>query len=1050
MKFAHIADTHIKNLKYHYEYKIIFDELYERLRSEKVDYIVHCGDIAHTKTQISPEFVEMCTEFFRNLSSIAPLYIILGNHDGNLKNSTRQDAITPIVEAMENPNIFLLKDSGEVPLGSDIVLNVLSVFDEDNWQEPTDKDKINIALYHGSVSGVVTDTGWVMEHGDHPVEIFDEFDYAFLGDIHKTDQSIDIDGKMRYPGSTVQQNHGESNDKGFLVWDIQSKEDFTCRHIEIKNPRPFVTIDLTPKGKMPKGLNIPNRARLRLVSRNNLPLDVMRKAIDVAKRRFDPESVSFLNRAAGERTNVEGLTGDLAIEDLRDIKIQESLIKEYLRDYEVDKDLLDKVLNLNLKYNKIAEENEEVSRNVSWSLRTLEFDNLFNYGESNSIDFDNLEGIIGIFGKNYSGKSSIIDSLLYTIFNSTSKNDRKNLNVINQNKDTAEGRVKISVGESDYYITRNSEKYQRTLKGQTTTEAKTNAEFMTHIPSTGDTKSMNGMTRNETDKNIRKLFGTLDDFLYSSMASQSDSLSFIKEGSTKRKEILAKFLDLEFFERKFRLAKDAAADTRGALKKIQDRNFIEEIVDAEEGLTKSNSKLQKKRTTCLRLNATLDATRESLKEVEKKIESIPSEIIDIVKVREELRDKKNQFTSITDKSEEYAEKREKAQNDYEKILGFLDAFDGNSLYEKKQQIDDIREQIDDITLKVEREENCLSTDRRKVKLLEGIPCGSSFPKCKFIKDAYESKANIPTTESTIQSLSARSDALSVDVGNLEPELVESQIKGYEDIVDAKNKLSNDIATYDLQIQKNTSSAKVLVMQIERLQQEISKYEENKEAIENLENLNSQMKKLQFDKKSSESKLEVCNEEVLSLYKDVGSLEQKVKNLEEQKATKEELESEFSAYDLYMRCMHPNGIAFDVIRKKLPVINEEIAKILANIVDFEVFFEDDGKRLDIFIKHPQFDPRPLEMGSGAEKTLSAMAIRLALLSVSNLPKSDVFILDEPGTALDEDNMQGFIDILSIIKVYFKTVLLISHLDSLKDCVDAQITIDKKNGYASVNL
>ena len=149
-------------------------------------------------------------------------------------------------------------------------------------------------------------------------------------------------------------------------------------------------------------------------------------------------------------------------------------------------------------------------------------------------------------------------------------------------------------------------------------------------------------------------------------------------------------------------------------------------------------------------------------------------------------------------------------------------------------------------------------------------------------------------------------------------------------------------------------------------------------------------------------------------------------------------------------MHPNGIAFDVIRKKLPVINEEIAKILANIVDFEVFFEDDGKRLDIFIKHPQFDPRPLEMGSGAEKTLSAMAIRLALLSVSNLPKSDVFILDEPGTALDEDNMQGFIDILSIIKVYFKTVLLISHLDSLKDCVDAQITIDKKNGYASVNL
>jgi DNA repair exonuclease SbcCD ATPase subunit len=75
--------------------------------------------------------------------------------------------------------------------------------------------------------------------------------------------------------------------------------------------------------------------------------------------------------------------------------------------------------------------------------------------------------------------------------------------------------------------------------------------------------------------------------------------------------------------------------------------------------------------------------------------------------------------------------------------------------------------------------------------------------------------------------------------------------------------------------------------------------------------------------------------------------------------------------------------------------------------------------------------------------------LSLLSVSSLPKGDLFILDEPGTALDEENMEGFIRILELIKTYFKTVLLISHLDSLKDCVDTQITIDKNDGYAFVN-
>ena len=64
-RIAHIADTHIKNLKFHYEYKKVFEQLYEILRKENVDYIVHCGDIAHTKTQISPEFVELCSDFFR-------------------------------------------------------------------------------------------------------------------------------------------------------------------------------------------------------------------------------------------------------------------------------------------------------------------------------------------------------------------------------------------------------------------------------------------------------------------------------------------------------------------------------------------------------------------------------------------------------------------------------------------------------------------------------------------------------------------------------------------------------------------------------------------------------------------------------------------------------------------------------------------------------------------------------------------------------------------------------------------------------------------------
>ena len=163
------------------------------------------------------------------------------------------------------------------------------------------------------------------------------------------------------------------------------------------------------------------------------------------------------------------------------------------------------------------------------------------------------------------------------------------------------------------------------------------------------------------------------------------------------------------------------------------------------------------------------------------------------------------------------------------------------------------------------------------------------------------------------------------------------------------------------------------------------------------------------------------------------------------------QKEYAAYDLYQICMHSNGISYEIIKKKLPVINQEIAKILSNVVDFSIYLVNDDDKLDIMIKHPKYDARPLEMGSGAEKTLASTAIRLALLNVTTLPRGDIFIMDEPGTAPDEENLDGFVRILELIKSYFKTVIVISHLDSLKDCVDMQIVIDRnKEGYAHVNI
>ncbi|MEY2924942.1 MAG: Megavirus chiliensis, partial [Bacteroidota bacterium] len=504
MKFAHIADTHIKNLKYHKEYREVFRQLYQTLKDQKVDYIIHCGDIAHTKTQISPEFVELCSEFLKNLAEIAPTYIILGNHDGNLRNSFRQDAITPIVDALDHPNLHLLKNAGETHLNDDFCLNVLSVFDEDNWVKPSNPNKINIGLYHGAIRNSRTDIGFILEHGEHDLSIFEDFDFGFLGDIHKT-QSLDHKARVAYAGSTIQQNFGETQDKGIFIWDIQSKDEWTRTKFDFVNPKPFITINLTNSGRIPNGFTCPDGARLRLVANANIPLEKLRRAVDIAKHRFKPESITFLNKANTGDLTVSGKVGSEIFDNLRDEKVQQDLIKEYLKEFNPTEETLNEVFALNSKYNKVVEESEDISRNVHWKIKKFEWDNLFNYGEGNSIDFDNLSGTVGIFGKNYSGKSSVIDSLLYTIYNNTSKNIRKTYNIINQNKDWGAGKVEIEANNKIYTITRKSDKYTKKLKGKVTDEAKTQADFDYVDQVSGEVGSLNQTERGGTDKAIRNV-----------------------------------------------------------------------------------------------------------------------------------------------------------------------------------------------------------------------------------------------------------------------------------------------------------------------------------------------------------------------------------------------------------------------------------------------------------------------------------------------------------------------------------------------------------------
>lgn len=1048
MKFVHLADIHIRLLKYHNQYRQIFNELYEKIYDIVPDYIVIAGDLLHNKINISNESIDLASEFLKNLSDIQETYIITGNHDHG-RSKDRLDSISPIVSALNHPRLHYLKYTQQIELKNDFILNVLSIVDKENWNKiQIDNNKINIALFHGSVKGSITETGWIVDKGEIDLDLLKKFNFCFIGDIH-TKQKLDEEGRIIFPGSLIQQNFSETQEKGFLIWDIKDKNNFNCNFIPLINPSPFISIELEEDGSIPNNVIVPNNSKIRVITNNNLPYEVIKKSLQNVNISFKPESVVYLNKGINEKNISSFSFGSNIQENLRDLEVQERLIKDYLKDYNISESILNKVLELNRKYKIVIDnEEEEIRRNICWKIETLEWDNLLNYDEGNIIDFNSIKGIVGILGSSFSGKTNSIEVLLHTIFDSNSKGERKGINIINQNKDIGIGKVVIELNNKKYYIERKSEKYKKILKGKITDEAKVVVNFYS-IDNNGIKEDLNGSERDETNRNIRKIFGTIDDFLLTNMSTQFDFLSFINEGSTKRKEILAKFLDLEVFDKKYKLAKEASINVRGAIKRLENKNFINEIKDIEKQLKYNREELNKQRGLCNSLKEEKEIILNQIDELKKQIDLIPTEIIDIKKVRNDLENKSKQLISIKISIEESKKNIKEKEEINDKIEQFIkNDFDISSYRLKKEEVKDKQISLETIKNNIKHKHNTLDLNKKKTNLLKEVPCSKEFSHCKFIKDAYNSQLIVEELEKEIEKLLIEKEEKQNYINSLELEKIEGYIKKYELLTEKNNNLIKEISSLKTKFHKDEILLMGFNKEIENLQNKIQEYDKNKDIIENLESIVLQKKGKEQELIKKDEKLEECEKEILKLYKKHGMLEQKHEELNKQKNELDTLREEYSAYELFEMCFNSSGISYEIIKRKLPFINEEISKILTNIVPFQIFLETSGNKLEILIKHPKYEARSLSLGSGAEKTISAFAIRCAFIEVGTLPRTNILILDEPATAFDSQLMDEFIKMLEILKEKFDSIILISHLDSLKDVVDMEIIINKRNGYAHI--
>jgi DNA repair exonuclease SbcCD nuclease subunit len=241
-RLVHFSDLHIRLFKDHELYRGILEKAFDEWRVLKPDRIVFTGDLVHSKNQMTPELVEFVAWTLTECSKIAKTVLIIGNHDFLENNSSRLDALTPIIDSLKNENVVYYKDRG-VYEDDNIMWVVYSLTSHNIPPEIPKTDLKKIGLFHGPVIGLTTSIGFRFDDGFEASK-FEGCDLVLCGDIHKR-QVFDIpNGKKAYMiGSTIQQNFGESlHNHGYGIYQVETDE---YTFVDLPNPKPFLSFRLS-------------------------------------------------------------------------------------------------------------------------------------------------------------------------------------------------------------------------------------------------------------------------------------------------------------------------------------------------------------------------------------------------------------------------------------------------------------------------------------------------------------------------------------------------------------------------------------------------------------------------------------------------------------------------------------------------------------------------------------------------------------------------------------------------------------------------------------
>jgi DNA repair exonuclease SbcCD ATPase subunit len=743
------------------------------------------------------------------------------------------------------------------------------------------------------------------------------------------------------------------------------------------------------------------------------------------QNKYNSTSVQIITKTLSNIQNTRLQSLEVS-DNILDSQYQKTLMKEFMNENKITTkwELVDRLDN---RVNgEIKKQNENKVRYNKWFVRKVEFSNFLSFGDNNVIDFTNLDGISVVEStpKNFGGKStSTVDLLMFLFFNSTTKT-KTNAEIFNRftDKDEVSVRGEITIDGGDYVIERKTLR-KKSKSGEYTVTNK--LEFYKRKED-GTIENLSGEQRRETESFIESAIGTEEDFLSTILTTGNNLEELIESKPTARGQILTKFMGLESLKVKEEVAKNIYNE------------WSKKLISNTHNITQ--------------LEIDIKTYNESITNSEEQLEVLVNQLDEHTKTLKSLEDKRDELLGSRNNNidiELINTNPTQLESDINDLKGKQSSSRRNAngvnvteptQYYLEEEHELVKNNINGHVIEDRADSDSIGRNEKLIKQFEE---GSICPTCKRALEDVDHTDEINKIKELIETLKKNCEEREKTLKDLREK--EKSYKFLKDEFDTyeRNKLIK--ARYELEVEQKQ-------VEIDTKQLKLDNYENNKKKLEDNRKIDAEIVGIR-------TKIETANADIRLNGTNTEKHKNNITNTKEKIGVNEDLikkikseEELMQVFKVYLTVYGKNGISKVILKNMVPLINQELYRLLVDSCHFilEMNINDKNEVEFIMIDNESRITKPLNAGSGYERTISSLALRSVLTKISSLPKPNIVVMDEVFGKIADENLEMVGEFFKKIKNYFEHIIVISHNPLIRNWSDNLIMIKKDENVSSIDF